>query len=184
MFSIPRKAAVCFLFLLIFSSFGFAQSYNLKVRLVDSKTREGVPFAVVSLSKQGSDKVEKYTQTDENGAASIKGIAGGKYTVKGILLGYEDYSEDITVNKDIDLGNKQMKVQVNFIEGATVSDVGNPIVVKKDTIEHNVALMKTSDNDVLEDLLKRLPGIEVSADGSITANGKTISKVYVDGKAC
>ena len=183
MFSISRKAAVCFLFLLIFSSFGFAQSYNLKVRLVDSKTREGVPFAVVSLSKQGSDKVEKYTQTDENGAASIKGIAGGKYTVKGILLGYEDYSEDITVNKDIDLGNKQMKVQVNFIEGATVSDVGNPIVVKKDTIEHNVALMKTSDNDVLEDLLKRLPGIEVSADGSITANGKTISKVYVDGKA-
>ena len=48
MFSISRKAAVCFLFLLIFSSFGFAQSYNLKVRLVDSKTREGVPFAVVS----------------------------------------------------------------------------------------------------------------------------------------
>ena len=179
MFSISRKAAVCFLFLLIFSSFGFAQSYNLKVRLVDSKTREGVPFAVVSLSKQGSDKVEKYTQTDENGAAEIKGVAGGKYTVKGILLGYEDYSEDITVNKDIDLGNKQMKVQVNFIEGATVSDVGNPIVVKKDTIEHNVTLMKTTADETLEDLLKRLPGIEIE-NGKVTANGKEIKKITVE----
>lgn len=180
---ISRRAAVCFLFILIFSSFGFAQSYNLKVRLVDSKTGEGVPFAVVSLSKPGSDKVEKYTQTDDRGTASIQGVKAGRYTVKGILLGYDDYSEDITVNKDTDLGSKQMKVQVNFIEGATVSDVGNPIVVKKDTIEHNVSLMKTSDNDVLEDLLKRLPGIEIGTDGSITANGKTISKVYVDGKA-
>ena len=163
--------------------FANAQTYSLKIRLIDSKSKEGVGFATVSLSKPGTDKVDKYGQTDDKGYVTLTGVKGGKYTVKGILLGYEDYSENITLDKDLDLGEKKMKVQVNFLDGATVTDVGNPIVVKKDTIEHNVAIMKTSDNDMLEDLLKRLPGIEVGDDGSITANGKTITKVFIDGKS-
>ncbi len=178
-----KKSALALLILLFNISFANAQGYSLKVKLIDSKTKEGVAFATVSISKVGKDAVDKYAQTDETGAATINGIKGGKYTVKGILLGYEDFSEDVTIDKNVDLGEKKMKVQVNFLDGATVSDVGNPIVVKKDTIEHNVALMKTSDNDVLEDLLKRLPGVEVDANGAITANGKTITKVFIDGKS-
>ena len=160
-----------------------AQGYSLKIKLIDSKSKEGVPFATVSVAKSGTDKVEKYGQTDANGVATLTGIKGGKYTVQGMLLGYEDFTEEVTIDKNTDLGEKKMKIQVNFLDGETVTDVGNPIVVKKDTIEHNVAIMKTSDNDMLEDLLKRLPGIEVSDDGSVTANGKTITKVFIDGKS-
>ena len=54
--------------------------------------------------------------------------------------------------------------------------------MKKDTIEYNASSFKTSDNDMLEELLKKLPGVEVSEDGSITANGQTISKITIDGK--
>lgn len=177
------KAAVFILLTFTTALSAQAQGYNIKLKLVDSKTGAGVEYATVSLTKAGETSVYKYTQTDGDGNAAIKGVASGKYRIAGILMGYDSYEEDIEVKGNSDLGEKKMNVQVNFLEGATVTSVGNPIVVKKDTIEHNVALMKSSDNDVLEDLLKRLPGVEVSSDGSITANGKTINKIYVDGKS-
>lgn len=68
------------------------------------------------------------------------------------------------------------------LDAASVSATGNPIVIKKDTIEYNATSFKTTDNDMLEDLLKKLPGVEVGSDGSVTANGQTISKITIDGK--
>ena len=160
----------------------YAQTYSLKVRFTDAQTEEVVAGVAVAISRIGSQTVEKFTQSDEKGAATLSGVAAGKYTVRGILLGYETFEEDIEIKKDTDLGLRHLIPEVNQLTGAVVSDIGNPIVVKKDTIEHNVAIMKTTDSDVLEDLLRRLPGIEVGSDGSITSNGKTISKVYIDGK--
>ena len=159
-----------------------AQNYSLKIKLVDKSNGEPVGYATVAVTPDGKTEVFKYTQSDDQGAAEIKGIPAGKYKVAAILMGYDNYEEVIDINKDVDLGTKQMNVQANFLKGATVSDVGNPITVKKDTITHNVTLIKSADNDVLEDLLKKLPGIEVSSDGSITANGKSISKIQIDGK--
>lgn len=160
----------------------FADGFSVRMKFIDAKSGAGVEFATVSLTKQGSDKVFKYTQTDSKGNAALEGIPGGVYVVKGILLGYNDYSGTIEVKKDVNLGELKMSVSAEYIKGAVVTDVGNPIIVKKDTIEHNVSLMHSSDNDVLEDLLKKIPGVEVSSDGTITANGKTINKIQIDGK--
>ena len=159
-----------------------AQNYTLKLKLEDKSNGEPVGYATVALTPDGKTEVLKYTQSDDRGAAEIKGIPAGKYKVAAILMGYETYEEVVTINKDTDLGTKKMAVEANFLKGAMVSDVGNPIVVKKDTITHNVTLIKSGDNDVLEDLLKKLPGVEVNSDGTITANGKTISKIKIDGK--
>ena len=159
-----------------------AQNYSLKVKLVDKSNGEPVGYATVAVTPDGKTDVLKYTQSDGNGAAEIKGIPAGKYKISAILMGYQTYEEVITIDKNVDLGTKQMAVEADFLKGATVTDVGNPITVKKDTIEHNVTLIKSGDNDVLEDLLRKLPGIEVSSDGSITANGKTISKIQIEGK--
>jgi hypothetical protein len=180
-FRLPRRLALLFLSLLGTYTLS-AQSYTLKIQFTDASTEEKVAGVAVAISKAGSETVEKFSQTDENGQATLTGIAAGKYTLKGILLGYETFEEAIEVKKNTDLGVRKLIPEVNQLAGAVVSDIGNPITVKKDTIEHNVAIMKTSDSDVLEDLLKRLPGIEVGSDGSITSNGKTISKVYIDGK--
>lgn len=176
------RCAVFGLLLLFGTVSAHAQEYSVKVKLQDSKTGEPIGYAAVSITKDGQKTVFKYAQTDGNGAATVSGIPAGKYKIEGILMGYDNYTEVITVSNNVDLGVKKMNMQANFLEGATVTDVGNPIVVKKDTIEHNVALMKSADNDVLEDLLKRLPGVEVDSDGKITANGKEINKIYVDGK--
>ena len=75
-----------------------------------------------------------------------------------------------------------MDPDTKMLDAASVSAVGNSIIIKKDTIEYNASSFKTVDNDVLEDLLKKLPGVEVSEDGSISVNGETISKITIDGK--
>ena len=159
-----------------------AQNFNLKIKLVDKGSGEPVGYATVAVTPEGKTDVLKYTQSDGNGAAEIKGIPAGKYKVSAMLMGYDNFEETVEINRNVDLGTKQMSVQASFLEGATVTDVGNPITVKKDTITHNVTLIKSGDNDVLEDLLRKLPGVEVSSDGTITANGKTISKIQVEGK--
>ena len=177
------KTALPFALMLLTASVS-AQTFSIKIRLTDSGNGEPVSYATVSVSKEGSTKVLKYAQTDDAGKATLSGLAGGKYVVKGIMMGYDDFVRTVTVSgKDLDLGNCKMKVQVNYLEGATVTSVGNTIVVKKDTIEHNVSLMKQTDSDMLEDILKRLPGVEVDENGKVTANGKEITKIYIDGKA-
>ena len=64
----------------------------------------------------------------------------------------------------------------------SVVAVKTPIKVMEDTVEYNADSYHTQPNAVVEDLLKRLPGVEVGTDGAITANGKTVSKILIDGK--
>ncbi|MBP3830468.1 MAG: carbohydrate-binding domain-containing protein, partial [Bacteroidaceae bacterium] len=67
-------------------------------------------------------------------------------------------------------------------QGIVVSASGNQILVKKDTIEYNASSFKTNETDMLEELLKKLPGVEIDSDGKITQNGKEITKIMIDGK--
>lgn len=170
--------------LLLFPTLLNAQrgGFTVKVTLTEADTGVGVEFATVSLTAEGADQAYKYALTNEKGLAEIKGVRPGTYLIKGELMGFAPYQDTINVDKNIDLGTKKMNVEVHFLEGATVTDLGNPIVIKKDTIEHNIGLMRVTDNETLEDILKRLPGIEVSSDGTITANGKEIKKITIDGR--
>ena len=168
---------------MLLSTTAFAQgSFSIKLRLVDSKSAEPVSFATVSISEKGHDKALKYVLSDSQGAAEILKVKKGTYILKAELMGYLAHSQEVSVTKDMDLGDIKMIEDVEVLDAASVSAIGNPIVVKKDTIEYTASSFKTSDNDMLEQLLKKLPGVEVEADGSITANGETIKKITIDGK--
>ncbi len=157
-------------------------SFNVSIKLTDETTGEPVGFATVSVTEKGEEKPAKYVLADEDGAASLTRVKKGTYILKAELMGYKTYEKEITLEKNLDLGTVKLAHDVEALDAAKVTDVGNPIIVKKDTIEYTATSFKTSENDMLEDLLKKLPGVEVSSDGSITANGKTISKIRVDGK--
>ena len=155
---------------------------TVKLKLVDEGSGEPVPFATVSLTAKGEKDAKHYVLTDASGAASIAKVAKGEYHLKAEIMGYKSYEKDVTLEKTVDFGEIKMAEDIEVLDAAKVTAVGNPIVVKKDTIEYNASSFKTSDNDMLEELLKKLPGVEVSEDGSITANGQTISKITIDGK--
>ena len=159
-----------------------AQSGKVTITLLDSSNGAPVGYATVSLTKAGAKSAYKYALSGEDGKATVDKVANGEYVLKAELLGYKTLTRPVTVNGNLDMGSVKIEPDTKVLDAAKVSATGNPIVVKKDTVEYTASSFKTTDNDMLEDLLKKLPGVEVSEDGSITANGQTISKITIDGK--
>ena len=172
---------VCLAGALLLGTGLFAQN-RVSAVLIDESNGEPVGFATVSLTLDGAKKPSKYVLSEADGKVEISGVRAGSYTFKAELLGYLPYEKQIKVPDVKDLGEIRMKVDTQQLDAASVSAAGNPIIIKKDTIEYNASSFKTTENDVLEDLLKKLPGIEVSEDGSITHNGQTIKRITIDGK--
>lgn len=160
-----------------------AAQNTITATLLDGQTGEPVGFATVSLTKKGTQKPYKYVLSGENGSFKFDNVAAGQYSIKAELMGYKPFSREIQyAGKKMELGEIAMELDQQQIDAASVSALGNSILIKKDTIEYNATAFKTTENDVLEDLLKKLPGVEVSDDGGITVNGETITKITIDGK--
>ena len=164
------------------SAGAFAQKITLQLQ--DATTGGPVAYATVSLTVPGKTGAYKYVLSDDKGAATFEGVKKGEYELKAELLGYKVYKKTVTCDgkTTLNLGVIKLDVDRETLDAARVTDVGNPIIIKKDTIEYNASSFKTTDNDVLEDLLKKLPGVEIGDDGSITVNGKTVDKITIDGK--
>ena len=158
-----------------------AQNVNVTVKLEDASNGEPVGFATVSLAPEKGSA--KYSLTDNNGKGTIEKVKVGKYTFKAEIMGYKSYEKAVEITREAtDLGVIKMELDQEVLDAASVSATGNPIIIKKDTVEYNASSFKTTDTDMLINLLKKLPGIEVDESGSITANGETITKITIDGK--
>ena len=158
----------------------FAQNYKISLKLEDATNGEPVGFATVSATPEKGDP--KYALSDHNGVATVEKLRAGKYTLKAEIMGYVTFEKAIEIKADLDLGTVKLEQDTQVLDAASVSATGNPIIVKKDTIEYNASSYKISDDNVLEDLLKKLPGVEVDENGTITANGETITKITIGGK--
>ncbi len=157
-----------------------AQNYKITLQLQDASTGEPVGFATVSVTPAKGQA--KYTLSGSDGKATIEKVRAGEYTLKAELMGYLPHEQKLDLRADANLGIIKMELDQEVLDAASVSAVGNPIIIKKDTVEYNASSFKISDDNMLEDLLKKLPGVEVNDDGSITANGETITKITIDGK--
>ena len=154
--------------------------------LVDSQDTTELIEATVRLLKATKDStLVKGTTTDLNGVFNIKGVKAGRYLLRFSYLGYNDVIKHVTVGedgRDVNIGVVRMDPNTIMLNEAVVVGVKSPITVKEDTIEFNADTYKTQANAVVEDLLKRLPGVEIGSDGKITANGKEVKKILIDGK--
>lgn len=160
-----------------------AMAYNLKGTVVDASDGSGMADATVRLLHAKDSTFYKGTAADINGAYAFNNIPNGRYIVEATYLGYNKAYADITV-KGANI--RGLRVVLNessiLLAEATVTGVKTPVKVMQDTVEYNADSYKTQPNAVVEDLLKRLPGVEIDNDGGITANGKTVSKILIDGK--
>ena len=171
--------------IILAGSSAFAQTYSVKAVLKDGSDKTPLAFATAALSK-AADKDSKaiaYTLSEENGAIEFAGLKPGSYVLKAELMGYKPVAKEFKiVDKDIDLGVLTASVDYRQLDAAKVTDRGNPIQMKRDTIAFTASTFKTTENDMLEDLIKKIPGMEISESGAITHNGKEISKITIDGK--
>lgn len=156
---------------------------SVRVKITDSVMLEPIPSVTVLISKDGSAEGAYYAVTDDSGTGIIRDVPAGKYIFSAELMGYKSISFPVELKgKETDLGELFMSEDIAMLDEVVITAVGNPIIVKKDTIEYSAAGYKTSDNDVLEDLLKKLQGVEVDSDGGITVQGESITKIMIDGK--
>ncbi len=158
-----------------------AQKFTLKGTVSDSS---GTSFemATVILLNAADSVMAGFSVTNAKGLFLIDDIRSGDYLINISYLGYEEYSQAISLTANTDLGSVMLKVISQELLEVTVSDSYIPVRIKKDTIVYNADAFATQPQDNVEQLLKRLPGMEVESDGSVKAQGETVQKILVDGK--
>lgn len=120
----------------------------------------------------------------EDGTFKVTAPEDGKYILRMTNIGYTNVYRNITVTdaKDVALGKINMATDAVMLKEVVAKGVAQKLVVKEDTFIYNAAAYRTPEGSVVEELVKRLPGAQVSDDGKITINGKEVKKIKVDGK--
>lgn len=169
--------------LLILSLCSSATAANVTGIVKDMDSGEPLMEAAVKLLATKDSAFIAGVTTDLDGKFTLTGVKAGKYILTVSYIGYSDLEKPITVGKsNLRLGELKIKESSHMLGEVSVVAVKTPIKVMEDTVEYNADSYHTQPNAVVEDLLKRLPGVEVGSDGAITANGKTVSKILIDGK--
>ena len=157
--------------------------HSIQSTVFDAKNGLPLEMATVRLLSSKDSSLVKGCQTDLKGAFMLDKIKDGNYILLVSSVGYNEQSRNITMEKkDILLKSFQMIENVKVLKEVDVKGTAAQLVVKGDTVEYNATAFKTQENAVVEDLLKKLPGVEISTDGKITVNGQEVKKIRVDGK--
>lgn len=178
------KQLYFFLSCLLVTTISLAQSSGtIKGKLIDSVGKQSLKDASITVLESKDSTLEVFGLAKTDGTFELKNISFGKMLVQITFQGYVPVNKTITLSKEnavVDLGDVNMLVQSKDLQEVIVQT--SPITIRKDTIEYNAGSFKTKPNAVVEDLLKKLPGVEVAKDGTIKAQGETVSRVLVDGK--
>jgi len=151
-------------------------------KVIEQDTQDAVIQATASLLS--GEKVVANAVTNTDGAFRVKAPNDGTFTLKITYVGFKTYTKKITIKegKDFNAGTISMASDAIILKGATVTARASKVTLKADTFVYNAAAFRTPEGSVVEELVKRLPGAEVSDDGTIKINGKEVKKILVDGK--
>ncbi|GAB3497711.1 outer membrane beta-barrel protein [Spirosoma knui] len=170
----------------LFVSTALAQSPGtIRGAVVDSLTRKPLLEASVSLLSARDSSLITFGITDGEGQFLFPKVAEGQYRVLVTYVGYRSRSHRVSITKAspaADAGTLELVAQTQTLNEVAVQGERAPIAVKGDTLEFNAGSFKTKPNAQVEDLLKKLPGVEVDRDGTVKAQGQEVRKVLVDGK--
>lgn len=172
---------ICFACWVVMSA--FSQNVKISGTLIDRDTKDGVMLATVQMLKSDSTYV-KGVLSDDKGNFSIDVSDAGNYILKFTSVGYTTMFKNVKVSgkKDVALGNIVFGADAIMLKEATVVGQAARVTVKEDTFIYNASAYRTPEGSVVEELVKRIPGAQVSDDGTVTINGQEVKKVLVDGK--
>ncbi len=179
-----RPRLIITLLLLLFSIKSFAQKPGTVTGIiVDSASATRLPYSTISIVAQKDSTLIGFGRSDSSGFFSISPLKAGRYLLSishvGFFPGWIPFS--ITTGQQLDMGKINLFSLTDSM-AVTVFARRPPITINNDTIEFNAENFKTQPNAVVEDLLKRLPGITVEQDGTVKVNGQRINKIYVNGR--
>ncbi|HVG42392.1 MAG TPA: carboxypeptidase regulatory-like domain-containing protein, partial [Chitinophagaceae bacterium] len=171
--------------LTLVSSISYAQKIagTVKGILQDSASKQPLADATVSIMEAKDSSLISFTLTSNSGFFEVKNLDGGAYYLLVSYAGFETLKKGFSITKEAPVADLQnINMTQNFKTMAEVVVTQSPIRVSGDTIGYRADAFKTKPNATVEDLLKKLPGVQVERDGSVKAQGENVQKVYVDGK--
>ncbi len=176
-----KRISVSFIFLL-FSQFLFAQQIEISGKIADTTSKSNVRNAIVMLLSAKDSVIKKYTRTDTEGKFSLDNITKGSYVLMVMHPLFADYVDNVDIDgANIMVGTIAVTPKSKLLEAVIIKS-GSPIKIKGDTTIYTADSFKVSANANVEELLKKLPGIQVDKNGQIKAMGETVEKVLVDGE--
>ncbi|WP_316796604.1 outer membrane beta-barrel protein [Pedobacter agri] len=182
-----KQLLLSILFCLFFLNLFAQKNGSITGILADSANHKTtLNYATVSVYKTGDSVLTTYKLSDDKGTFKINNLQTGiKYRLVISAWQYGTYRTEVLVtaeNPAINLGTLYLSTKSNDLNEVNIVAERPPVIVRKDTIEFNAESFKTLPSAVVEDLLKKLPGVQIAEDGSIMVNGKAVSKILVDGK--
>jgi hypothetical protein len=178
-----------FVFSLLTATLFISQTYAqgriglVKGMVTDSLSGKPLANATINVLDVADSSLVSFARSKETGAFEISKLNTGDFILMVTYTGFSRINKTFTIsvaNPLKDFGNMPM-VSNSTLDGVVV--VAAPVTIKGDTVEFNAGSFKVNKpNAVVEDLLKRLPGVEVDKDGNIKANGQDVKRVLVDGK--
>lgn len=162
------------------------QSIRVKAKVLDAKSLAPIPYATVYLIPQGDTTITNISLSGEDGTVVLEGVVSGRYELNAELLGYKTFTKPCEISQapgwDLDLGTISLEEDAEQIDAATVTAAGNPVTIQNDTLIYHASSFHVGENAMLEDLLKKMPGIVVSEDGTATVNGEKVDRLTIGGK--
>lgn len=172
------KLQFCLLLILITGNF-FLGAQTLKGIITDS-LQNPIPFVNVIVKDSNNQSILKFTSSDLKGFYQVSLNRKGVYVIDYNLLSYKSYSISIDVSDEVIIQDVVLLSKITELNEVIVQ-AERPIIVKKDTIIFKASAFLNGNETVVEDLLKQIPGLTVSPDGTIKVGNQEISKVMIEG---
>ncbi|MCQ2224708.1 MAG: outer membrane beta-barrel protein [Paludibacteraceae bacterium] len=153
--------------------------------IYDRETKQTLPYADVELLALADSSQVTGDSSDGDGKFLLEDVSKGEYWLRVSFMGYEDRYRKVKIESDttkLSVGRVVLKTDEKLLEEVAVLANATPLQVKEDTLIYNASSFRVADGAMLEDLVKKLPGAELTTDGKLVVNGKEVKKILVDGK--
>ena len=170
-----------FIIIIFISVAASAQQQSITGNLFDN---EGNPllYATAVLLEPADSTMLYYAISDMDGAFEIKNIKEGKYIFQVSNMGFKSYIRHVEIPLDNNRFTIAMEPEQYNLSEVEINEMRAPFVIKKDTVEYNAGSFNVKPDAAAEELLKKLPGVQVDRSGNIKAQGENVDRVLVDGK--
>ena len=174
-----------FLILCLCSLAAVAQKVTVSGLVVDGTLNESLTGASIVLLQPKDSTQAVGVSSDLEGKFKLPSVKAGNYILRISYMGFQTYYRNITLpkgNKNINLGTITLQEDSKILKEAEVTAKLAQVEMKADTFVYNAEAFRLPEGSALEELVRKLPGAEVDDDGNIKINGKSVSKIMVDGK--
>ena len=178
-----KKSLILF-FLAFFAVASYAQNRLITGNLSDRDTKEPLMQTTVQLLKAKDSTFVAGAISNNDGNFSVKANSDGRFIIRITSVGYKTVIKYVSIanSSNVDLGKIILGSNAVMLKGATVVGQAAKVTLKEDTFIYNSSAYRTPEGSTIEELVKRLPGAQISDDGTITINGKQVKKILVEGK--